>query len=64
MAYWGLSRQEQTNKQNNPQYTFTTLNMASFKQNKNGFIEQTVLLCDTKLNRFPAKINHIISKET
>ena len=34
----------ETNKQNNSQYIFTTLNMVSFKQHKGGFIEQTVLL--------------------
>jgi hypothetical protein len=38
--------------------------MASFEQYKGSFIEQTVLLCDAKLNYFPAKVNDIISKET
>ena len=56
----------ETNKQNNSQYIFTTLNMVSFKQHKGGFIEQTVLLWDAKLYYFPVKVNDIIhvSKET
>ena len=54
----------ETNKQNNPQYIFTTLNMASFEQYMAGFFEQTVLLWNAKLYYFPAKVNDIISKET